>query len=119
MVFVQACMILDEKASISSFCIVLKALFKSVRPMVWFAAVSLPTESSAWWHANKCDILYTFKEADNSSISLSLITFMIPLMVSMPRVNGTQDDQGHLILIVASHPFYLNPYDNIAQGSRE
>ena len=51
---------------------------------------------------------------------------MIGLMISVARVTGTQDpkvvvssDQGHLILIIALHPFYLNPYDNVAQGLRE
>ena len=37
------------------------------------------------------DILSPFSEADNSSISLSLITFTIQLMVSVPRVTGTLD----------------------------
>ena len=48
-------------------------------------------ESSAGWYANKLDILNPFKEADSSSILLSLITFMIQLMVCVPRVTGTQD----------------------------
>ena len=59
--------------------------------MVRFAAVSLLTESSAHWHANKWDIPDPFKEASNSSISLSLIMFMIQLMVSVPRVTGIQN----------------------------
>ena len=77
MVFILAGMILDEKVSTSSFFITLTALFQSVRTMVWFAAISLPMTSSAWWHASKQDILDPCKEANNSSISLSLITFMI------------------------------------------
>ena len=28
-------------------------------------------------------------------------------------------NQGHLNFIIASHPFYLNPYNNIAQGLEE
>ena len=81
-VFVWACMIFDEKVSISSFFIVLT---------VWFAAVLLPMDSSAQWHTNKWDILNLCKETNNSSISLSLIMFMIQLMVSVPRMTGTQD----------------------------
>ena len=81
-------------------------------------------ESSAWQDGNKWDILDPFKEANNSSISLSLIMFMIQLMVSVFRVTSTQDPKavesgmtkGHLLFIVAYHPFYLIPYDNIAQG---
>ena len=86
-----ACMILDKKASISSFFIILTALFKSFGPVVWFTAISLLTESSAQWHANKQDTLNAFKEANNSSISLSLITFMIQLMVGVPRVTSLHD----------------------------
>ena len=48
-------------------------------------------ESSAQQLANKQDILDPFKEVDNSSISLSLITFMIQLMVGVPRVTATWD----------------------------
>ena len=48
-------------------------------------------ESSAWRHANKWDILNPFKEANNSSIFLSLIMFMIQWIVSVPRVTGTWD----------------------------
>ena len=52
---------------------------------------------------------------------------MIQLMVNVPRVTGTHDPKavesgmtrGHLIFIIASHPIYLNPYDNVAQGSGE
>ena len=91
MVLVWPYMILDEKASISSLCVILTASFKSVRSTVWFAVTSLLMESSAWWHTNKWDILNPFKEADNSSISLSLITLMIWLMVGVPRVTGTWD----------------------------
>ena len=75
MVFVQAYRTFDKKASISSFFIILTASFKSNRPMV----------------ANKQDTLDPFKEADNSSISLSLISFMIQLLVGVPRVTGTCD----------------------------
>ena len=82
---------MDEKPSISSFFIILTASFKSVGPMVWFTAISLLIESSAQGHANKQDTLNLFKEADNSSISLSLITFMIQLMAGVPRVTGTHD----------------------------
>ena len=85
MVFVWACMILDEKAYIYSFFIILTACLKLVRPMIWFIAISLLMESSAQLHNNKQDTLNPFKEADNSSISLSLIMFMIWLMVSVPR----------------------------------
>ena len=91
MVFVWPCMILDEKASISSFFVVLTASFKSVRYTVWFTAASLLTESSVQWHPNKWDIFDPFKEANNSFISLSLFTLMILLMVSVPRVTNTQD----------------------------
>ena len=51
-----------KKASISSFFIILTASFKSVRPMVWFTAISPLTESSAQWHTNKWDTLDPFKE---------------------------------------------------------
>ena len=59
--------------------------------MAWFAVISLLRESSAQWDTNRWDILNPFKEADNSSILLSLITFMIQLMVGVPRVTNTQD----------------------------
>ena len=91
MVFVWPCKILDKKVSISSFFVVLTASFKSVRSTVWFAAASLLMESYVWWNANKQYILDPFKETDNSSILLSLITLMIWLMVGVPRVTGTWD----------------------------
>ena len=28
-------------------------------------------------------------------------------------------NQGHLIFVIASHPFYLNPYNNVAPGLLE
>ena len=59
--------------------------------MAWFAAISLLTQSSVQWHANNWDTLDPFKEADNSSTSLSLIMFISQLMVSVPRVTGTHD----------------------------
>ena len=40
-VFIQPCIILDEKVSSSSFFVILTASFKSVRSTVWFATVSL------------------------------------------------------------------------------
>ena len=74
-------MILDEKASISSFFVVLTVSFKSVRSTVWVvAAASLLMEGSAQQHASKQEILDPFKEADNSSILLSLIMLLIQLM---------------------------------------
>ena len=82
-----------EKGSISSFFIVLTILFKLVRSTVRFAAASLLMKSSTQWHANNWDILNPFKETDNSSILLSLITLMICLMVGVPRVTGTWDPQ--------------------------
>ena len=48
-------------------------------------------ESSAQWQTNKWDILDPHKEADNSSILLSLIMFMIQLMVGVLKVTSTQD----------------------------
>ena len=82
---------LVEKASISSLFIVLTASFKPVRSTVWFVAASLLMESYAQWHANKQDIPDPFKEADNSSILLPLITLMIQLMVGVPRVTSNWD----------------------------
>ena len=46
---------------------------------------------SAQQHANNWDILDPFKEANNPSDTLSLITLMIQLMVTVPRVTSTQD----------------------------
>ena len=84
--------------------------------MVQFAASSLSTESSAQWDANKWDILDPLSETNNSSISLCLITFMIPLMVNVARVTSTMDPKsvrsrmtrGHFIFSVALHPFSFN-----------
>ena len=89
--FIQPCVILDEKASISSLLVVLTISFKLVGSTVGGAVASLLTESSAQWQANSCAILNPFKEADNSCISLSLITLMILLMVGVPSITGTQD----------------------------
>ena len=89
--FCSAMYDLYEKASISSFFVGLTASFKSVRSTVWLAAASPLMESSTQWHANEQDILDPFMEADNSSISYSLIMLMIQLIVSVPSVTGTQD----------------------------
>ena len=34
-----------------------------------------------------------------------------------PNVSWIWNNWGHLIFIVALHPFHLNPYDNVIQGS--
>ena len=86
-----ACMIFEEKALISSFLVILTASIKSVRSMVQFVAVSLLMESSAWWQANKWNILNPFSEMASSSIYLSLITFMIWLIVSVPKMTSSQE----------------------------
>ena len=77
MVFVWPCIILDEKASISSFFVILTAFFKSVRSTVQSVAALPQIESSTHCQANNWAILDPFKEANNSSISLVLITLKI------------------------------------------
>ena len=55
----------------------------------------------------------------------SLMKFTIPLMICVPRVtcyswsksSGIQGDKGYLTFIIALHPLYLNPNDDIVQGS--
>ena len=90
-VSVQPCMILDEKAIISSFFVILTASFKSVRSTVWLAAASLWIESSAHWQANNWAILNPFMKVTSSLMSFFLIMLMLWLMVSVPRVTSTQD----------------------------
>ena len=92
-VFLQLCIILDKKASTSSFSVVLTVLFKSVRSTVWFVAVSLSVESPAHQHANNWAIHDPFKETDNTLISLALITLIIHLMMGVPRLTSTQDPE--------------------------
>ena len=53
--------------------------------------MSFLRESSTGCPASRQDILDPFSETDSSSISLSLIMFMIQLMVGVPRVTGTLD----------------------------
>ena len=89
-VFVWPCMILDETASTSCF-IVSTALFKSVESGIGLLVALLLRESFTWCPANRWDILDPFSETDNSSILLSLMTFMIQLMVGVPRMTGTLD----------------------------
>ena len=36
-----------------------------------------------------------------------------------PKVSWIWNDQGHLIFVIAQHPFHMNPYDNVTQGSGE
>ena len=91
MAFIQLCIMLDEKASIFYFFVTLTASFKSIWSTVWCVAASPLIKSSAHWHANNWPILNPFREADNSLISLSLITMMIWLMVGVPRVTSTRD----------------------------
>ena len=91
MVFIQPCIILDEKVSTSSLFVILTASFKSVWSTVWCIIASPLIKSSARQHASNWAILNPFREADNSSISLSLITLMIQLMVAVPRVAGAWD----------------------------
>ena len=83
--------IFNKKASTSSFFVVLTTLFKSVGSTIWFGTVSLWIESPAHQQAHYWAILDPFRETNNLSISLSMITLMIWLMVGVPRVTGTQD----------------------------
>ena len=53
--------------------------------------VSFLRESSTQCPVRRWDILDPFSETDSSSISLSLITFMIQLIVHVPRVTRTLD----------------------------
>ena len=84
MVFVQSCIILDEKASTSSLFVILTTSFKLVRSTVWFAVV--PSELKVLL-------------ADMSTIRISLIyskkptthTLTIQLMLGVSRVTSTQD----------------------------
>ena len=91
MVFIWPCITLDKKASTSSLFVVLTATYKSVWSTIWCIAASSLIDSSAHQHANNQAILDPFREADNSLISLSLITLMIWLMVGVLRVTSTQD----------------------------
>ena len=122
----QPCTILDKKASISSHLTVFTPSFKSVGSkiglvVVWFLMVRVLFDIQPIGR----DILDPFSKRDNSSISLSLMMFMIQLMVGVPRVTGTldpkaveyRDDKGYLIFVIALQPLYLNPDDDIAQGS--
>ena len=69
----------------------LTASFKLVRSNVCCRVASPVIESSTCQHASKWALLNTFKEADNSLISLSLIMLMIQLMAGVPRVTITWD----------------------------
>ena len=90
-VFIQPCIILDEKVSTSSFFVVLTTSFQLVESTAWFVTVPLWIESPTHQHGNNLAILNPLKETDNKSISLSLITLMIQLMVGVPRVTSTWD----------------------------
>ena len=90
-IFIWPCIILDEKASISSHLVVLTTSFKLAGSAVGRAVASLLTENPAQWHANIWDIINPFKEAANSSILLSLITLTILLMDGVPRITSTWD----------------------------
>ena len=89
MALVWPCMIFEEKASISSFLVILTALSMSVGSLMWFAVVSLLMESSAQWQVNRWDILNPFIETGNSSILLSLIMSMIWFIGSVPKMSST------------------------------
>ena len=69
---------------ISSLLVVLTTSFRLVGSLIGGTVVSLLIESPAQQHANNWTILDLFKEADNSSVSLSLITLMILLLVAVP-----------------------------------
>ena len=90
-VLVQPCPILDKKASISSHFIVFMASFKSVRSGIGLVTVVFLRESSVQCPANRQDILDPLSKTYCSSISLSLMMFMIRLMVGVPRVTNTFD----------------------------
>ena len=77
MAFIWQCIILDKKTSISSFVVILATSFKLVRSTVWCVVAAPLIESFTCQHANNQAILNPFKEADSSSISLSLIMLMI------------------------------------------
>ena len=64
-------------------------MFKSVGSGIGLVVALLLRESSTECPANRWDILNPFSETENSSISLSLMMFMIWLMVGVPRVTGT------------------------------
>ena len=90
-VFIQPCIILDEKASTTSLFFIMIASFKSVGFTVCFVAVFFWIESPAYQQANNQAILNPFKETDNSSIKLSLMMLLIQLMVGVPTVTGIWD----------------------------
>ena len=124
MVFIWQCMILDEKASISSFFVNLTSSFKSVRSTVWCMVVSFLIKSSAYQHANSWAILNPIKEADNSSISHNVDDPIDGGCTQSNQYSGAKNgrvrhNERYLIFVIAPNSFYLNPYDDVTQGQGE
>ena len=71
--------------------VVFMASFKSVGSGIGLAIVLFLRESSTQCPAKRWGILDPLSETDSSSISLSLMTFMIQLMVGVSRVTSTLD----------------------------
>ena len=80
----------SRKTSISSFLLILTALFKSIGFLVQFAAVPLSMENFAWRQANKEDIFNPFSETDNW-IYLTLFIHIYDLADSIPKINSFQE----------------------------
>ena len=100
MVLVWACMIFEEKASISSFLVILTASFKLVR------SHGIRLHSCLALDGELCSV--TSQQVGYSQpiqwngqliyLTLSLITFMIWLIVSVPKMTGTQGAKSQLDL---------------------
>ena len=123
------CMILDEKASIISLSLVVTISSYSVEcpiPLVATLssstmAVSLP--GPPWDRLHRCIDPRVLPV--HAYLSLSLITFMMLLIMGVPRITGYPchiigqiwDYKGYLIFIIALDSIYLNLYDDVAHRS--